>query len=72
MSVIKPFKGIRPKTEIAAKVASPPYDVLNSNEAREMAKKIPIHSCTLTSRKLTCLLKPTYTARKYIKKAPKI
>ncbi len=39
MSVIKPFKGIRPKTEIAAKVASPPYDVLNSNEAREMAKE---------------------------------
>jgi uncharacterized protein (DUF1015 family) len=41
MAVIKPFKGIRPKTEIAAKVASPPYDVLNSNEAREMAKENP-------------------------------
>ncbi len=41
MSVIQPFKGLRPKKELAAKVASPPYDVLNSAEAREMAKDNP-------------------------------
>ena len=35
---IKPFKGLRPKKELAEKVASPPYDVINSKEAREMAK----------------------------------
>jgi len=37
MSIIKPFKGLRPQSELASKVASPPYDVLNSSEAREMA-----------------------------------
>ena len=37
MSVIKPFKAIRPPKEYAEKVAGPPYDVLNSEEAREMA-----------------------------------
>ncbi len=41
MSVIQPFKGLRPKKELAEKVASPPYDVLNSAEAREMAKDNP-------------------------------
>ena len=38
MAIVKPFKGLRPKPEFAEKVASPPYDVLNSDEAREMVK----------------------------------
>ena len=41
MAIIKPFNGLRPIKEIAEKVASPPYDVLNSEEAREMAKGNP-------------------------------
>jgi uncharacterized protein (DUF1015 family) len=41
MSVIKPFKGLRPKPEFAEKVASHPYDVINSQEAREIAKGNP-------------------------------
>lgn len=36
MSVLKPFKAIRPKKEFADKVAALPYDVMNSEEAREM------------------------------------
>lgn len=38
MAVLKPFKGIRPTKELAEKIASRPYDVLNSQEAREEAK----------------------------------
>ena len=38
MSDIRPFKGIRPKLELVQEVASPPYDVLNSKEAKELAK----------------------------------
>ncbi len=34
MAVIKPFKGIRPPQSLVEKVASRPYDVLNSEEAR--------------------------------------
>lgn len=41
MSVIRPFRGLRPKPEYASRVAAPPYDVLNSDEAREMAKGKP-------------------------------
>jgi uncharacterized protein (DUF1015 family) len=37
MSIIKPFKALRPKKELASKVASRPYDVLNSEEARAEA-----------------------------------
>ncbi|MCK4677375.1 MAG: DUF1015 domain-containing protein [Bacteroidales bacterium] len=38
MAVLKAFKGLRPPKAIAKKVASRPYDVLNSKEAREEAK----------------------------------
>ena len=34
MAVLKPFKGIRPPVKIASDLASRPYDVLNSEEAR--------------------------------------
>ncbi len=37
MAVIKPFKGIRPPKALVEQVASRPYDVLNSAEAREEA-----------------------------------
>jgi uncharacterized protein (DUF1015 family) len=37
MAVIKPFKGVRPPKELVEKVASRPYDVLNSEEARQEA-----------------------------------
>ena len=35
---IKPFKGYRPPRELVEQVSSRPYDVLNSEEAREEAK----------------------------------
>jgi uncharacterized protein (DUF1015 family) len=38
---VKPFKAIRPSRELASKVAALPYDVLNSEEAREVAKDNP-------------------------------
>lgn len=38
MAVLKAFKGLRPPAKLAEKVASRPYDVLNSEEAREEAK----------------------------------
>jgi uncharacterized protein (DUF1015 family) len=41
MAVLKPFKGIRPKPEWAGQIASRPYDVLNSEEARMEAEGNP-------------------------------
>ncbi len=41
MAIVKPFKGLRPKSEFAEKVASPPYDVLSSDEARKIAQGNP-------------------------------
>jgi uncharacterized protein (DUF1015 family) len=37
MSLIRPFAGLRPVAGHAADVAAPPYDVLNTEEARERA-----------------------------------
>lgn len=39
MARIEPFMGLRPKKELVEKVASPPYDVLSSREAREITEK---------------------------------
>ena len=42
MAIIKPFKGIRPPQNLVEKVASRPYDVLNSEEARAEAEGNPM------------------------------
>jgi len=37
MAIVKPFRGVRPPKELVEQVASRPYDVLNSEEARAEA-----------------------------------
>ena len=41
MAILKPFKGLRPPVEIVKQLASRPYDVLNSEEARQEAAGNP-------------------------------
>lgn len=41
MAILKPFKAYRPTPKLANKVAALPYDVMNSDEAREMVKNNP-------------------------------
>jgi len=41
MAHIEPFRGVRPRKDVAHLVAAPPYDVLTSEEAREMAAGNP-------------------------------
>ena len=41
MSIIKPFKGYLPTSQMAGKVSSPPYDVLSSDEARKITQNNP-------------------------------
>ena len=36
MAIVRPFKAVRPAADLADKVAALPYDVMNSQEAREM------------------------------------
>ncbi len=37
MSLIRPFRGLRPRADLSTRVPSLPYDVMNSAEARDMA-----------------------------------
>lgn len=41
MSVVRPFKAVRPTAPLADRVAALPYDVMNSQEAREMVAGNP-------------------------------
>lgn len=41
MVKVRPFKAVRPRQDLADQVASLPYDVLNSEEARELGKGNP-------------------------------
>lgn len=48
MATVRPFKAIRPEKEYASKVLSLPYDVMNRQEAAEMAEGNPysfLHIC---------------------------
>jgi uncharacterized protein (DUF1015 family) len=42
MARLRPFRAWRPRPELVAQVASPPYDVLSSDEARRMADGNPL------------------------------
>jgi uncharacterized protein (DUF1015 family) len=42
MAHIKPFSALRPKPELAARICELPYDVMSSDEAREIAKDNPL------------------------------
>lgn len=42
MALIKPFAALRPKPELAQKICELPYDVMSSEEAREIAKDNPL------------------------------
>lgn len=41
MAHVQPFRGVRPRKDLAHLVAAPPYDVLTSDEARELAAGNP-------------------------------
>jgi uncharacterized protein (DUF1015 family) len=41
LPLFRPFRGLRPGREFAARVAAPPYDVLSSQEARLLAEGNP-------------------------------
>ncbi len=51
--IIKPFKGLRPVKEKVKQVASRPYDVLNSDEAREEAKGNPFSFLNVVKPEIT-------------------
>src|SRR5213078_3392568 len=42
MSVVRPFRAVRPSRESAAAVSSVPYDVVNTEEARALASGNPL------------------------------
>ena len=42
MSTLKPFAALRPKSELASQICELPYDVMSSEEAREMAAGNPL------------------------------
>lgn len=48
MANIKPFRALRPQTEVAQQVASRPYDVLNSDEAAKEASGNPLSFLHIT------------------------
>ena len=54
MAIIRPFKGFRPTKDIASKLASLPYDVMNSQEAAEMAKGNPYSLLHITRSEIDC------------------
>ena len=54
MAIIKPFKGLRPPQNVAANLACLPYDVMNSEEAAQMAEGKPESLLHITKAEIDC------------------
>ena len=54
MAIIKPFKGLRPPKNIVENLACLPYDVMNSEEAAQMAKGKPESLLHITKAEIDC------------------
>ncbi|NOX19057.1 MAG: DUF1015 domain-containing protein [Chlorobi bacterium] len=52
MAIIRPFKAVRPAADVAGKVASVPYDVVDRYEAAELAKDNPLSFLRVTRSEL--------------------
>ena len=48
MATVRPFRGLRPESELAAKIASLPYDVMDTEEARAKIAADPFSFLTVT------------------------
>src|SRR3982751_2147638 len=48
MASIRPFRALRPAREAAARVSSVPYDVVNTDEARQLASSNPLSFLRVT------------------------
>ena len=68
MSLIKPFRGLRPTPAHATDVVAPPYDVLNTEEARERVQGRPYSFLHISKPEIdlpvgTILMHPRFTPR---------
>lgn len=71
MAIIKPFKGVRPPQDLVEQVASRPYDVLNSEEARTEAAGNEKSLYHIIKPRLTFLLVRMNTMNVFMRKLPK-
>jgi len=53
MAVVRPFRGLRPAGELAEKIASLPYDVMDTEEARSKIAADPYSFLTVTKSEAT-------------------
>ncbi|MEG2764843.1 MAG: DUF1015 family protein [Acidaminococcaceae bacterium] len=53
MATIKPFKGLRPLPELVAQIASLPYDVMDTEEARAILAQKPLSFLSVTKAEAT-------------------
>lgn len=72
MALYRAFKAFRPEKSKQTLIPALPYDVMNSEEAREAVKETHIHFYILTRLKLIYRKALMYTVTKYIKKQKKI
>lgn len=54
MAIVKPFKGLRPPKNISKKLACLPYDVMNSEEAAQMAEGKDCSLLHITRAEIDC------------------
>ena len=72
MAILKAFRGIRPVKDKVKSIASRPYDVLSSKEARIEADGNPYSFLHIVKPEIDLSPKPTTTLPRSIRKGKKI
>ena len=72
MAIFRPFQAIRPQKDLASRVAALPYDVMNSQEARELAKDNPYSFLQVDKAEIALSLRWTSMTIGYMKRRRRI
>ena len=73
MAIVKPFKGLRtPNQEVCEELACLPYDVMNSEEAAQMAAGKPKSLLHVTRAEIDCPAGTISTRKKFTIRVSKI
>lgn len=71
MALYRAFQAFRPEKSKQALIPALPYDVMNSDEAKEMVKDNPYSFCILTRRRLICQKVLIFTATRFTERQRK-
>ena len=71
MAIVRPFRAWRPKPELASQICELPYDVMSTEEARELAAGNPLSFLHVSKPEIDLPKAQTLTPARFIQRDSK-